>query len=1035
MAGSVTSQKFYSQYVNDTDFSANTSDFSSKLTGSIGDKIQAIHTISFVQKSTATTVNNFIVYNNVILCTAGDFLNENWKVGDEIELYDDATTTSIFSGRTITNVTSNAINFDGASLGSGVTYTDARLLLTSNLTGVKFYYNLIENSEPLNFVSKIDGTAENIFYADSLVAATPQTMTAVAGVKSWQTGEGVEIEFDGKGSLADDYEQTYTITHEFTILPFFLDGELTNLQNNTKPNLFSGFNTLKYVFKADLGITLSDADDTRKVEWNGSRGNVGWYNENLNGLAPNYTLTSVSYTDTDTGASVSHIQLDRQTTVQVIIDSSDKIVDNGDPVQLLVYNAVDQSAYQQNNNFIGTNFVLDRIFTTIGAAASASDFITDYSCTAVDTETLQVDFKVEYSAAQQALASGINSVIVVTPHDNGLTNDSSNRVAVLADVGENFVSADEPDLAFVTAFNIFPQDQDTSGTSYTNLQGWKEDGYIARIDFDVNTDLGGTIKSASVQLAAFNTTSEEIFVFDSVNFPMTPVYVVSGVQQFNIQQERSFQLPTGSDWNRKYLTYQGLSTNSGYNVAQYRIDCGMRLRYEDWIALNDASTDFLDFAEPNDGLNMDTSRYTTTGDWELVTILDLNIESSSKGVSNYKFITPAFESKDYDVDGNTPADWSGEISLFDADDNEISIVDADNDTKIVVTFDRSATGSLIGNNEWARIRAYKDGTTFLDAFEISTQETPKPNQILKPLSGETELKLTQVTSDQWTLEAMIDKNYITQNDNWYFSGRIGGDVGANPFSVIFAGNYYDHWDFNDSSTISLSGSDILSITSKGDEGNILSFVGTSPLLVTSVINGRDVARFDGVGDVLQVTGSTAKYNFMHDGSGGTIIIIAKPRVSGTGNEMMLASNSQGTPDVGFQQYYNDAGANTDGFSSVVHRGSTGTLSVGNGSGNNTFIAAKFNSVVSALDADNATADDRSLIYMNSGSLDTGNTQTNAPSVADASRNLQIGVRPVLGDWRFDGDIAEILIVDTVITPAQAAEVATLINFKYGTLPV
>lgn len=791
MATGISSIRFFSQYVNGDNFTLNTLDSSGNLIGSIGDKIRAIIQISYSQKSEATTIDEFTVDGNTIENTTGDFIADGFKVDDVIEFYDDATTSTIFTSRTITAITSNQITFDGVPVATA-TYNNSRLLLIGQQTGMRFKYNLIENAESKNYVSKIDGTAENIFYADG-INVVPQNMTPVNGVKSWQTEEDITVQFVTQKTLVDDYEQVFEVIHEFTILPFYLDGELTNLQTNVKPALFAGFNSLKYILEADLGLDLNSVDGTRLIEGSTDNGSVGWYDENKNGQAPIYTFSSASYTDTDTASTVPGIQVNRQTTCSVIINASSSVFDANHRVQLFVANSVGIGDYQQNNNNVFENFVAERLITTVSDAPTSGTIISDYECTVLSPTSLQVDFKVEFSASQQTVVDGLNNIVFITPHDDGLTNKQTDRVAVLVPTQQNFRSADEPNLVFVTNHEYFPQESSLLDSSFTDVKGWKEDTYITKFDFDINTDEAVQIKRLEIKLGVYNPNDDSIFILDTAAYTLTPVVVQSGIQQFNIASTRGFELPTGSDRNKQELTFIGTGVNGSFNVAQYELICAMRLRYEDWIPLVTADPSFYDVNEPNDGLNMDSSRY-DVAPFEVVTIMDLDVESASKQVSNYQFISPAFEVQDYDEDGNSPAWWPGVITLEDGSGNQLSVIDPDNDTVVKATFTKDASGDSI-TNEWGRLRMYLPNSTFRQPFELATFEQPKPNQILKPLAGEAELKITNV-ADVITLEGLIDKNFVSPNDNWYISARIGGTL-TSPFDAD-ALEFITNWELSTS---------------------------------------------------------------------------------------------------------------------------------------------------------------------------------------------------------------------------------------------
>jgi hypothetical protein len=316
--------EFFNQFNNGELLDQNLGDSSKNLVGNITDKIRTRQTIAVSWTSTSNSFNNFDVSANILSQSSGSFIADGFALGDIISLYDNVGVAFVFQDRVITSLTATQIIFDGAVVPT-VSYPDAKLYGKTPLESLRFRFGLIENNEPTNFVSKIDGSAENAFSASSVGFDTgggvrslvPVILSSATGVNSWKEDfDFATAAFISTGTQLENYEQVFEINHYFSILPFYLDGELSNIQNLIQPSLFASTNTLKYVYDAQFNTTLSNPNGTKSVLIDNWLGSVGWYNESLNGNPNNYGVISLVYTNQDTLAVVSEINSQQKTKVE-----------------------------------------------------------------------------------------------------------------------------------------------------------------------------------------------------------------------------------------------------------------------------------------------------------------------------------------------------------------------------------------------------------------------------------------------------------------------------------------------------------------------------------------------------------------------------------------------------------------------------------------------------------------------------------------------------------------------------------------------
>jgi hypothetical protein len=191
----------------------------------------------------------------------------------------------------------------------------------------------------------------------------------------------------------------------------------------------------------------------------------------------------------------------------------------------------------------------------------------------------------------------------------------------------------------------------------------------------------------------------------------------------------------------------------------------------------------------------------------------------------------------------------------------------------------------------------------------------------------------------------------------------------------------------------------------------LDFVQTTnanqPRIVNSgtlqTLNGKPSLFFDGT-DRMQVPTSTALFNFLHNGSlGCASIVFNKNNVA----LRRLFGNAAGnTARVGVLV----SGETLGRLNNAIVRGVSGTATVINLSATNLIAVNNSYLVITYFDADNATASQRSLMYLNNGSAIVNNANTDAPSTANAFANFSLGDDGV-GTQEFTGLISELIVYD------------------------
>ena len=788
--------EFFNQFNNGELLDQNLIDSTFNLVGNITDKIRTRQTVAVSWTSTSDIVNTFDVAGNTLSSVGGSFIADGFAVGDIISLYDNPGVAFVFTDRLIISLTPTQIIFDGAVVPT-VSYPDAKLYGKTPLESLRFRFGLIENLEPTNFTSKIDGTAENSFTASGVGFDTgggvrsllPVTLNSATGVNSWKEDfDSATVAFISTGTQAENYEQVFEINHYFSILPFYLDGELSNIQNLIQPALFTSINSLKYVYEGQFNATLSNPNGTKSVLIDGNRGSVGWYDESLNGATNFYRVENLVYTNQDTLSVVSEINSQQKTKVEFNVASLQSKFTLNTKIAVGIAILPESFNYQQNANTIDENFILDRSFTTVDLAFIDSSIITNYTAVFNSSAEISVAFDVDYLAAIEPTLVNKNYVIFASTCDETAFSGKTDRVTLKVDSQLYFFNPDVVDLMWINGMSHFPHNVDDTNIAgaFDNYAGWIEDGFEIKVPFELNNDLRARLQNLKVHFSAWNPSTDDRFDLQSYNFTLS-----SGVSilqpplnpyvSYNIALTRGFQLVNGSQFNKAEFKHLGSALRGPINVDQYELKLGIKANFEEWISQPDANTVFYDVNEPLNGLNKKSSNYSLKEGYEMLVIIEADVRLPSEGIilsqsTNYQFLSQPHAYYDYDLDNNLTPDWSVEIVTLDDNLADTSgIINTSINTTIRATFTPlSGITDLIA--PYGIIRINQSGGNINTIFELSSIRESILNNPLIPLVGESYTKLTD-NGTTVVLECLIDGSLLNATTNYDISATMRDDAG------------------------------------------------------------------------------------------------------------------------------------------------------------------------------------------------------------------------------------------------------------------
>jgi hypothetical protein len=190
-------------------------------------------------------------------------------------------------------------------------------------------------------------------------------------------------------------------------------------------------------------------------------------------------------------------------------------------------------------------------------------------------------------------------------------------------------------------------------------------------------------------------------------------------------------------------------------------------------------------------------------------------------------------------------------------------------------------------------------------------------------------------------------------------------------------------------------------------------------------NGKPMMDFDGSNDHIQVASSTATFKFLHDGTSNFIAAVSHIDADLGCCQALIETTNGSSANVGAEILHTSSFI----FGELVVRGVLNTYAVENVSGTNAVSTNQFLLTMNR-DADNATAANRSEIFINNGAAIKNNTRTSSASAANATGNLTFGATSNGSFYRLNGGIQEILIYSSDQSSNRTG-IRDNINTHYG----
>lgn len=780
----ISSKKFLGPFNNGINFDQNLSDFTTNLAGSVMEGQKAIYQFDVSWQDEASASNKWDIEvtgttSISIRKASGDFKDSGFSTGDTLDFsHVNNGDTNTFAG-TVTNLTDGdtllIISFASITL-SSAEYASAKIRGTTPLTALQYTFGLIDNNEVFNVESKVTGNAQGYYSGDigiesgGVRSSVFVDMDSLGKYEDWLTGS-MRARYVNN---PDVYTQRFEVEHIFIINPYYVEGELSNLQNNIVPELLADLNSLKYAFNAEFRTVLSNPNTKKDVTEEDNLGSVGWLNINFAGFDNFYSVDSVIYQDALSGNSADGLLVGSQTKVTVTV-SSTKTFSGTDRFGVLISKLSTALEYTDKTTTFKENFIFDSAYNNVGASNTGGLTIISNLTGSIVGPDLVIVFFVEYTIANQlVLDNTTNYLIGIQVGDEALSSGNSDRVVLIGDVNTYDQNADIPGLIAFNKLDFYQENQIIGvGSGTTDGIVWPQDDLALDFNFQLDLNKDAVLNTLDFSLLAFNVVTQENFILDTYSYPISGAVISSGVQQLEVDTTRGYPLVAGDQFNKVTLT---TGTNTA-GIQEYDGIFAQKFSWQDYSANLLANPVFFDATKPNNNLNDLSFNYSNLNNYHIRIGVSANLSGTNtlgqSGLTDYLILSPNIIVNDYDDDFTGNPQLSAVITTEDPDTSTDLggdiIVGGPTIMRVTYTDAGGPVTALTGIWGWHEIQPFEQNGYGQE--KISTESIPPTNNLLIPLAGETELKIF-IDSGNIVTECLIDGTLISEGDNYTISGRI-----------------------------------------------------------------------------------------------------------------------------------------------------------------------------------------------------------------------------------------------------------------------
>ena len=724
------STKFYTELRNGEDFLSNLTDFTNTLVGNVGETTQVIKVIQ-VSTSVSAIDHGTFEYtpqpSKGKFVFTGDWFNESISVGATIQITWNngvsvaSETVLNITGANNTTLITTKVNLNLQGLTVQEIRNDFVIKVTSAPNRIKYKYGLNQLTATVNnYISPFDNN-EQAYYLNNITGSF-QTLDRIGNDVSWDLGQ-VEVKFNGTTS---GFIHEFEVKHTFKV-PYFVDGQQNNIDILLTPNELVGANSFKYGF--GLFLAESDTNYNRVLEDIGLNGSVGYFNENFNGFVNNYEIINIVYTN-DHGTQT--LEGTDDNTLEFDIRKNDGNFPAGQKIVLKHSKLPTAGEYQNKSTDFDTIWMIDSLEAEDGGGQPDSTILTGLSV-GLAGDIMHVSVEIAYTAAEQLLITDNKDwLLSVVVADESIIPNDVDRVTLKVDSNKWGFDTDVSGLVQNNDIRFFLSSEeipDNTSTYVTDFKGWDANFVGLRCRFQTNAQLGSFIHTANFKLIADDGTN--VFSLNEINIPLglgnvtNPDTTVYPYQLVNVTTQNQYNISQSETFN--IISAKSIRPPSGTVWQDWDIRLAFKVSWREWLENLAVDNVFYDVTEENNNLNFKTSNYSDLNGYKIYGVIDLLINET-----DYRLTSHESPQLDFDVDGDAP--FTGEVKIYDINDNLVDNVYNNENVRIEIEFDHAlgllpkVTGEIIiepkdtTNQEW-RLSTTKDWSNPLNPLQAITGVT------------------------------------------------------------------------------------------------------------------------------------------------------------------------------------------------------------------------------------------------------------------------------------------------------------------------
>jgi len=779
---SVIENKFYNQIKNGIAFSNSLGQYTTSIKSNSGDVIKLVQTIELavsvnLDETELMTISTlpFDATNAEIKADSTDWFAEGIYPTASIRVERGGLSYNItvlnITGVGNTKLVISDANMIGMIAALGLTdlgeYSDLVFKLISVPTHCIFKYKL----NPLtlavpNYDSPLDDN-EQSYYAKAIpTSPTFETMAFLGGENGSSMSE-VEIAYL---TTYENYRHRFQINHIFKN-PYYVSGELTNIQEAIKPALLSGSNTLKYDNYFEMGTSAYHNSIFNNY---GLTGDCGYFEENYNGNINNYTVENVVITNASATG-----KLESTETNTLTFDVVTTGTWNAGVGGVLSHSKLPTLAeYQNKTEAFDSVWLFDNIFNNESGAAASSGIYTNFEFSITASDTISVSVDIDFSASQQLKISDTSyyALWLGIANEDLTDPDLIDRVNLIIDVNTYTRNTDVSNLVINYNPKFREEFRGLSGVSYTNFNGGDGDLWSMEFPFQLDTTKEAQIVKAKFKIIA-ESSSDLFQVGNSIDFPIgLPLLSTDGTyvyQIINIDSNNLLNIPEDAPLKTLEATIN-IPAVLPSTTQDAVFKTGFQVPWRDWIENLNVPVSLYDATKPQNNRNNKTSNYSALSTYSIYGVLELSISNNVEPVNTiYELYSDPSTIIDFDSAGWVG--FSGDVKLYDEDGVEVSQLEDGRDLIIKIECTHGSgvlSPQTLAAFVWIEINGATASPSYLSSsFDYSSLENRlQPSDELG--TGNTQYVEILSETNKVTLICKTNSDNLVAGLDYYIRGRL-----------------------------------------------------------------------------------------------------------------------------------------------------------------------------------------------------------------------------------------------------------------------